>query len=327
MPQTIYEKYGGFSAISRVVMTFYEMALDSELAAAAIDTLAEPMGKTIEDAALGILEITVGNMVRAIRTLSIERGHDPRKFALMAFGGAGGLHARDVAVALGMKEIILPLAPGIVCAQGLADADLQENFVLSSPFPCDGGAERELGSKLASLEAQAADWFETERTNPANRRIDFSLDTRFKGQNYELTVVVGSGTGNGQIDILPIPEILEQFFAAHERAYGFANHEAPVEVVNCRATARAALGVSRPPRTAITAERTPPADGTREVCFASAAPETTPVYVRDKLRPGDVIAGPAVIDQMDATTVIFPRDVARIDPFGNIIVAVEQSHD
>ena len=91
--------------------------------------------------------------------------------------------------------------------------------------------------------------------------------------------------------------------------------------------ARAALGVSRPPRKPITAERTPPAEGAREVCFASAAPLPTPVYVRDKLQPGDVIAGPAVIDQMDSTTVIFPGDIARIDPLGNIIVAVGQSHD
>lgn len=299
-----------------------EMELDLEAARAAVNTLAEPMGKTVEDAALGILEITVGNMVRAIRTLSIERGHDPREFALMAFGGAGGLHARDVAVALGMKEILFPLAPGIVCAQGLADADLQENFVVSSPFPCAPGAENELHDKLASLERQAAAWFETERTDPAHRRIDFSLDTRFKGQNYELMVKVGTGTGNGQIDISSVPEILESFFAAHERAYGFANHEAPVEIVNCRATALAALGVSRPPKNPITSERTPPAESTRKVCFTNAAAVTTPVHVRDKLEPGDVVVGPAVIDQMDSTTVIFPNDIARVDPFRNIIVAV-----
>ncbi|WP_316980243.1 hydantoinase/oxoprolinase family protein [Shumkonia mesophila] len=303
-----------------------EMRLDVEPARRAIATVADPMGKTVEEAALGLLEVMVVNMVRAIRTLSVERGHDPRDFTLMPFGGAGGLHARDVAVALGMREILIPLAPGIVCAQGLADADLQENFVLSSVFPCTSETMENLRERLSALERQAAVWFEAEKTNPTRRQIDFSLDTRFKGQNFELTVDVGTGTGNGDIDIASLPVILERFFAAHERAYGFANLEAPVEIVNCRATARASLGAPRPAKRAITTTRTPMATHTRPVRFSATSTMTTPVFSRDALQPGDAIVGPAIIDQMDATTAIFPGDVARVDAYGNILVTVNQSH-
>ncbi len=298
------------------------MRLDPERARAAIATVAEPMGKTVEEAAIGLLEVMVVNMVRAIRMLSVERGHDPRDFTLMPFGGAGGLHARDVAVALGMKEILIPLAPGIVCAQGLADADLQENFVLSSVFPCTAETMESLHERLSALERQAAAWFAGEKTDPARRRIEFSLDTRFRGQNFELVVDVGTGTGNGEIEIVPLPVLLERFFAAHERAYGFADREAPVEIVSCRATARASLGAPRPARRPIAAARTPTAKQRRPVRFSAAEAMDTPVFSREELQPGDVIGGPAIIDQMDATTVIFPGDVARIDAYGNILVTV-----
>lgn len=302
-----------------------EMQLDRARAEAAIRSVAEPMGKTIEETALGILEIMTGNMVRAIRNLSVERGHDPRDFTLVAFGGAGGLHARDVAVALGMAEVLVPLAPGIVCAQGLTDADLQESFVLSRLLPCSAETEAELRARLAALGRQATAWFETERTPAVNRRIEYWLDTRFQGQNYELGIPVGAG-GDGGDEIAPIAVILDRFFAAHERSYGFANREAKVEVVNCRATARAALGAPRPARASATTEQKAVPDGFRQVTFVAGAAVETPFYRRERLRPGDIIAGPAAIDQMDATTVIFPTDNARVDAFGNLLVAIGYAH-
>jgi N-methylhydantoinase A len=280
------------------------------------------MGKTIEETALGILEIMTGNMVRAIRNLSVERGHDPRNYTLVAFGGAGGLHGHDVATALGMSEVLVPLAPGIVCAQGLTSADLQESFVLSGLLACSEQTAGELRDRLMALGRQAAAWFETERTPAVNRRIDYSLDIRFRGQNYELSIPVGSGSGDGSDDIVPIAVILGRFFAAHERSYGFANREARVEVVSCRATARAALGAPRPFRASTATKRQAVPDGSRRISFVAGTAVETPFYRRERLRPGDVIAGPAVIDQMDATTVIFPADHARVDAFGNILITI-----
>lgn len=303
------------------------MTLDRARAEAALHTVADPMGKTLEETALGILEIMTGNMVRAIRNVSVERGHDPRRFTLVAFGGAGGLHARDVAAALGMAEVLIPVAPGIVCAQGLTDAELQEGFVLSRVFPCTAATEADLRSRLANLGSQARAWFDTERTPAVARRIEYWLDMRFFGQNYELSVQVGNGGGEAGDAIEPLETILDRFFAAHERSYGYADRSAPVEIVNCRAAAHAALGAPRPARAASTLEHTPTPDGSRRVCFALDAILDSPAFRREHLRPGDIILGPAVVDQMDATTVIFPGDVARVDAFGNLLVTIGYSHD
>lgn len=302
------------------------MTLDRGRAEAALHTVADPMGKSLEETALGILEIMTGNMVRAIRNVSVERGHDPRRFTLVAFGGAGGLHAHDVAAALGMAEVLIPPAPGILCAQGLTDAELQESFVLSRVFPCSTETEPVLREHLAGLGREARAWFAAERAPTVARRIEYLLDMRFFGQNYELSVPVGDG-GESSDEIAPLETILSRFFAAHERSYGFADRAAPVEIVNCRATAHAALGAPRPTRAADLAEQTPTPSGSRQVCFARDAIHETPAFRRDKLRPGDVITGPAVIDQMDATTVIFPGDIARVDAFGNLLVKIGHSHD
>lgn len=302
------------------------MTLDRGRAEAALHTVADPMGKSLEETALGILEIMTGNMVRAIRNVSVERGHDPRRFTLVAFGGAGGLHAHDVAAALGMAEVLIPPAPGILCAQGLTDAELQESFVLSRVFPCSEATEPVLRERLAELGREARAWFATERAPTAARRIEYWLDMRFFGQNYELSVPVGDGGESGD-EIASLETILARFFAAHERSYGFADRAAPVEIVNCRATAHAALGAPRPTRAADLAEQSPAPAGVRQVCFARDAIRETPAFRREKLRPGDVITGPAVIDQMDATTVIFPGDVARVDAFGNLLVKIGHSHD
>lgn len=301
-----------------------EMTLSRELAEKALKSVADPMGKSIEATALGILEIMTGNMVRAIRTMSVERGHDPRDFALMPFGGAGALHARDVAVALGIGEIIVPLAPGVVCAQGLIDAKLQESFVVSSLIVCEDDARDTITATVQGLLQACDDWFEREQIEASHRSIDISVDARFRGQNYELNVILGQSRTGAPPDIVSMDELRERFFAAHHRAYGFADRQGSVEIVNVRATAHAPLGVARSPMQVIASERRPQAKQFREVCFGVAKTVKTPAFRRDELEPGDLIEGPAVIDQMDATTVIFPGDIAHVDTFRNILIEVSQ---
>lgn len=303
------------------------MTLDRDLAIQAIRTVAEPMGKTIEETALGILEIMTVNMVRAIRTLSVERGHDPRDFSLMPFGGAGALHARDVAVALGMKEVIVPFAPGIVCAQGLTDAPLQENYMVSSLFAFSSETASRLESELEGLTKQAVEWFKRENTAAERSQIIYSADVRFRGQNFELGIEVARRVGSASTEIASFEVILDRFFEAHERSYGFANRDAPVEIVNCRATASASLGVPRPPRDDFTGTRNPEAPVHRDVYYDKARPVRTPVYNRADLHAGDVIEGPAIVDQLDATTVIYPGDIARIDAHRNILIEIGNAHD
>ena len=293
------------------------MALDENLARKAIAPLAERLSFTVEHTAHGMLGIVVANMVRAIRAVSVERGHDPRAFALLPFGGAGPLHATDVAKSLGIRRCLVPFAPGILCAQGLIVSDLRETFVRTAVTPLNEKRMEGVRARLSELRCQANDWFDAEGIDTGNRLIDIVLDARYVGQNFELAIGLGSA------DPLPgADDIRKRFFAEHERAYGFHNPNDPVEIVNFRliAVGRLRQPATRPgePRKAGRAE----AASRRKVWFTGDAAQDTPVYDRATLMPGDTIEGPAVIEQLDSTTLLFPGDRATVDPYLNLAVEI-----
>ena len=157
---------------------------------------------------------------------------DPRDFALMAFGGAGPLHARDVAQELGMAEVLVPPAPGIVCAEGLLVSDQKEDFVESLRIALDEEAPGKATAAVERLAARAAEWFESEQLPTAGRSTDLALDLRYVGQNFELIVPVASGPAVGPGDLPDGETIKALFFEAHDRAYGFHDADAAVEIVN-----------------------------------------------------------------------------------------------
>jgi N-methylhydantoinase A len=291
------------------------MALDTSLARNAIAPLAERLGFTIERTAHGMLGIVVANMVRAIRSVSVERGHDPRAFALLPFGGAGPLHATDVARSLGISRVLVPFAPGILCAQGLIVSDLRETFVRTAVTPLSDASQDEIRERVSALKSRANDWFDGEAVDAAQRSVDIVLDARYVGQNFELAI------GLGGADPLPrAEEIKQRFFAEHERAYGFHNPADAIEIVNFRLIA---VGRLRQPATRPSAPRTSgaaKANSERAVWFSAEKPETTPVYDRAALMPGDTIVGPAVIEQLDSTTLLFPGDRVTVDPYLNLSV-------
>src|SRR5882724_487555 len=165
-----------------------DMALDESLARKAIAPLAERLGFTIERTAHGVLGIVVANMVRAIRSVSVERGYDPRAFALLPFGGAGPLHATDVAKSLGIGRCLVPFAPGILCAQGLIVSDLRETFVRTAVTPLRDTHMADVIARIAELGSQASGWFDSEGVEQQNRKIDIVLDARYVGQNFELAI-------------------------------------------------------------------------------------------------------------------------------------------
>jgi N-methylhydantoinase A len=291
------------------------MALDESLARKAIAPLAERLGFSVERTAHGMLGIVVANMVRAIRAVSVERGHDPRSFALLPFGGAGPLHATDVAKSLGICRSLVPFAPGILCAQGLIVSDLRETFVRTAVTPLTETRMMDLGALISELKAQATDWFDDEKIEKTSRSIEVVLDARYVGQNFELAIGLGGAE--------PLPaagEIKQRFLAEHERAYGFHNPADPIEIVNFRLIA---VGKLRQPEARPSAARTSgkaePASR-RQVWFAADSAQDTPVYDRATLMPGDTIAGPAVIEQLDSTTLLFPGDRASVDPYLNLLV-------
>ncbi len=299
------------------------MPLDTKASRAVMAPIAERLGFSIERTAQGILEIVVANMVRAIRTVSVERGHDPRKYCLLPFGGAGPLHAAEVARALGISRFIVPVAPGILCAQGLIASDLKDDIVRSARIKLEAKALPALRQIFESLKKDANAWFEREAISAANRKVTVSFDMRYVGQNFELSVPVGVSAGGKLPQIGQIEELRSSFFAVHDQYYGFHNESDPVEVINVRLTASAAittLSHTKPGRR--NSSRPKPA-GYRPVWFAQTRPVKTPIYDRAELQRGQTITGPAIIDQFDSTTVLYPKDHLTVDNVMNLLVRIK----
>jgi N-methylhydantoinase A len=297
------------------------MALDLTAARSAFEPAAARLGFDIEKTAHGVLGIVVSNMVRAIRAISVERGHDPRAFSLMAFGGAGPLHAIDVARALDIREVIVPPAPGILCAQGLVVSDLKEDFVVSGRIVADEPGMQAAAQHAKSLVEDAENWFAEEDVAEDRRDLRLSFDMRYVGQNYELNVPVeGAAAAHAALDC---DDLKQRFFAAHEMNYGYFNPDDPVEIVNFRLTVRGRL--PRPTRRQTEESHAPVAStGHRAVYFDADRAVEAALYDRAELQPGQEISGPAVIGQLDSTTLVYPGDRARVDGAYNLIIELAE---
>jgi N-methylhydantoinase A len=288
------------------------MSLDVEASRQAVGKIADRLGFTLERAAIGMLDIVSANMVRAIRAISVERGHDPRDFVLMPFGGAGPLHAEGCAQALGIAEIVIPYSPGILCAQGLLVADRSESFVRSQRLALTEANAAALSGLVASMMEEAEAWWKAEAVEQPARGRKLAVDMRYASQNYELQV---------PFDDLPsIEEMRQLFFQAHEQAYGFHSETDPVDVVAVRLTALGRLPSPAIPPVPADATSAPEPRDIRPVWFDAVAAVETPVYDRATFAPGTVLQGPAVIDQFDATCLLFPGDVAIVDDAMNIVI-------
>jgi N-methylhydantoinase A len=297
------------------------MPVDIPAARAALEPMASQIGFSIEKTAHGILEIVAANMVRAIRAISVERGHDPREFTLMPFGGAGALHAVDVARALDISEILVPLLPGILCAQGLVVSDLKEDFLRSKRTPVNADSKAIITQQVAALLDESDVWFETENVAPPARQVQLSYDMRYVGQNFELSVLIDKDDQSSLAD----PGRLQQLFAnIHEMNYGYFNAEDPVEIVNFRLTARARHASAPPPRASGDQSLDPQPTGERMVFFDADEAVNTPIYDRGSLVAGHRTVGPAVIEQLDATVLVYPNDTATVDAALNLFIEISQ---
>ncbi len=274
------------------------MALDPALAAQAIGArIAEPLGLSLHEAARGILAIADSNMVGAIRVVSVERGHDPRDFTLVPFGGAGPLHGCALAELLGITRVLVPPAPGVLCAEGLLAATLKAEFSRTLPRPDEWHAAEPV---FAALEAEARAWFVEERVAPGDRRTTRVALLRYAGQGAELAVVWPGGAGAAKA----------AFAEAHQALNGFTL-EAEVELVTLRVEAEASAPESRRPVLAPGAGAEPVG---RQVVHGAMGSVEAAVYEREGLGAGDRFTGPAIVTQLDATTLVAPGwDVEVLD--------------
>ncbi|MGG5811155.1 hydantoinase/oxoprolinase family protein [Falsiroseomonas sp. CW058] len=296
------------------------MAVRQDLARQAIGRLAERLGLGLMETAQGIISVVTANMARAIRVISVQRGHDPRDYTLMAFGGAGPLHAARLALELDMKRVLVPRNPGILCAMGLLLTDLRADFAATKLLPATAASVAEVASGFDGLAARAGEWFAHEEIAPGDRHLTRTADMRYAGQNYELPVALPAGPVTAET----IAALALGFAEAHRQRYGFVAEDEPVQLVTLRleATGRVRKAVLRSHPEA-GPDASAAITGEREVWFPEAgAFVRTPIYARDALRPGNRFTGPAIVEQMDTTTVVLPGMQAHVDPYLNLILEV-----
>jgi len=294
------------------------MAVRQDLAREAIGRLARKLGLSPMQTAQGIVSVVTANMARAIRVISVQRGHDPRDYTLVAFGGAGPLHAARLARELDIARVLVPRSPGILCAMGLLLTDLRADFATTRLLPLAPRSVDDIAAAFATLDTRAAAWFAQEHIGEDRRRTVRTVDMRYAGQNYELPVPLPAGPVTARtLDLLA-----QGFAEAHQRMYGFIAEGEPVQVVTFRVeatglVAKASLAreeMRGPDASAAVRER-------RDVWIAEEERSVAcPVYERDRLKPGNRFLGPAIVEQMDATTLVLSGMAARVDPYLNLIL-------
>lgn len=294
-----------------------EMSLDVDAARAAVQQIADAMGlPDVHTAAAGIVDIVNENMFGALRLVSVQQGYDPRDFALVAFGGAGPLHANALAKLMGSWPVIVPPSPGVLCAYGDATTSLRDEASRTFIRPFSETSDADVRDALAALEADARASLDAEGVPRDDQLVSFQVDVRYHGQGFEVPVDVDALelAKTGLLDSLAA-----RFDAEHQRLYFFLL-DSEHELVNLRAVVTA-----RPPKVAAPSLEVGGADA------SAAARGTTPVFVdgeeasavlydRAALRAGNVLAGPAIVTEMDSTTVVLAGHTATVDPVGNLII-------
>jgi N-methylhydantoinase A len=290
--------------------------LDVEASRGAIARrIAEPLGMTIEEAARGILSIVDHNMMGAIRVVSVERGHDPRDFVLVPFGGAGPLHGGSLARLMGIGTILIPPAPGVLSALGLLVSNLKAEFTRTSLQRAGAVDLARLATVFAGLNAEAIAWLDQETVPADARRVTWHASLRYQHQGFEL-VVPWDGT---EVTEASVAGTIAGFHRLHEQLYTFAQEDTPVEIVTLRVDAEGAFPAPVMPML-------PRGEGaesamTGEISIAAASgPLRAKVYDRARLGAGDIVSGPAVLTQLDATTLLLAGQTAEVHSLGSLIV-------
>jgi N-methylhydantoinase A len=275
------------------------MRLRPERSARVIERLGKRLHLRCEPAAEGIVRVVNASMERAIRSISVERGHEPRDYTLIAFGGAAGQHACELSALLGIRRVIVPRDPGLLSAWGAASADVQRDYVRTVRLT--GPSAERLHTLLAPLERAARAELRAEGVPPEHWKLARSVDVRYQGQSYEIGLPLNA-------------RFVDAFHAAHRRLYGYADRNRPIEVVTLRL-----LAAGRGPRL-----RQPPFRPKAGVAVTKSRLRwagrwlQSAVYARAHLPVGTALKGPAIITEFSATTVVPPGWRCRVHPTGHL---------
>ncbi len=292
--------------------------LDLGAARSAVERVAQPLGLSVDDAAWGILTVAEATMEQAVRVISVERGHDPRGFTLLAFGGAGPLHGVSLAAKLGIRKVLVPAHAGALSALGLMSADLMLTLVRSVLLPWTEARSDRLQEVMSQLKATATQWLSAAGVPASSMLFRCAADLRYRGQGFELTVPWDAAD-----DIAGThARVAQAFHNAHEARYGYAAPEEPLELVTLRLTATAPTQAPPLPRTEH-AGPSPTPSVTRSVYFGPLHGwMTCPVLDRNRLPAGACLPSPAVIEGTDCTCLVPPGATAQVDEIGNLVLEV-----
>jgi N-methylhydantoinase A len=292
-----------------------QMRLDVAAAHQAVGTLASRLGMDLVGTAAGIVAIADAVMAQTLRVVSVQRGYEPKTFKLVPFGGAGPLHALAVAAETGMESVLVPPRPGVASAFGLLVADLRHDFARTLILHIDSADEFHLEAVFGDLESKGHAVLAREGVDASAMRFERMLDLRYVGQSFYLNVPLGAGpVTRGMLD-----DARRRFDNAHFTAYGYSEVTEACELVNVRI---AATGMVRRPAIAEcrTSARADARRGTRLVWFESGGFVESDVFDRDLLCLGAEIAGPAVIEDEDSTTLIHPGWRCRVERYGVLAI-------
>ncbi|HET9110235.1 MAG TPA: hydantoinase/oxoprolinase family protein [Ktedonobacterales bacterium] len=293
------------------------LPIDPAAARESVMKIAHPLALTPEEAALGIVRIVNAHMEGAIRVISVQRGYDPRACTLVAFGGAGPLHACELAASLRIPRVLIPPVAGVLSALGMLAADIIKDYVRTIMLPLTG-SDDVIAAALARLAEQGRHDLSGEDCAEERIIIERALDLRYMGQSYELTVPFDEEA-----------DMASAFHRAHAQRFGYSDEREPVQVVNVRVKARGRVDAPQLPRhdddeTTVRAELS----GWRRVAFSGAdgglAWQDTPVYLRERLTPGAALTGPAIVVQYDTTSVLPPGWSATVDATGAILAQPDE---
>lgn len=298
------------------------IALDIEASRKAIkEKIGDPLGMSIEEAAQGIIRIANANMERAVRVSSAEKGFDPRMITMVAFGGAGPMHAAALGRAAGMPTVLVPGQPGVFSAVGLVMADIRHDFVQTRILRGDQITPDSLKQIYSSLEELGCSALEADAVPADKQGITRTADLHYVGQAYEINVTLPEG----EIDEALIKVIFDKFHAQHNQLYAHCHPHKTIEFVSGRLTATGSM--SAPPLRKFKAadgasSATLKTEGTHPIYFEEVGKYVdTPIYARETLFPGVEVDGPAVVVQLDTTIIIHPGQSATVDDHANLLIA------
>lgn len=293
------------------------LPIDADLSFKAVQKLADKIGMDVYETAKGIVSVSNANIIREIKNVTVEKGYNPSEFCLVPFGGSGPLHAAELIEELMIEKSLIPKAPGLLAAYGLLTEDMRRDFVQTHVMNCEGGFYEILNKEFRRLEDEAETWFDKEGIDKEKRRMEYFLDMRYQGQNHEIRVPFSFDDSSDE------NSVRKAFTEAYERLYSFSSDDM-VQIVNFGLSAIGDIVYPAVPEDEYHGEECSAAvTGERKVYIGSGEFENYKIYDRDLLGNGNIVHGPAIVEQMDSTTIIPNGMKGTVDKNLNIMLERE----